>query len=88
MITPNAATVASTRVAGLAQEAFAGFPHHHSRQQEKEGGLGECRDAFHLAVAVMMFVVGRPVGDADGEIGHHRRGDVDQRMRRLGQNGE
>ena len=46
------------------------------------------RHALDLAVAVVMLLVGRPAGDAHGEIGHDGRAEIDQRMRRLGQNGE
>jgi hypothetical protein len=67
-------------VARLAEQPLAGLPDHDAAQQEQQCRLCERRHALDLAVAVMMLLVGRLAGDADREIGHQRRTEIDQRM--------
>ncbi len=69
----------------VADEPLPRFPHHHPGQCEQQRGLGKGSDVLDLTVAVLVVLVRRLVGPAHGEIGHHRRGEVDQRMGRLGQ---
>ena len=76
------------RVPVAAEKTLQRFPDHDAREQEQKRCLGERGDAFDLAVAVMVLLVGGLAGHAHREIGHHRCGEVDQRMRRLRQNGE
>ena len=76
------------RVAVAAEQPLCRLPDHHAGQHEQQRGLGERGDAFDLAVAVVVLLVGRLAGDAHREIGHHGRDEVDQRMRGLGQDRE
>ncbi len=69
----------------IADQPLARFPHHHAGQDEQQRGLGEGGDVLDLAVAVLMVLIRRLVGPAHGEVGHHRGGEVDQRMGRLGE---
>ena len=64
------------------------FPDHDAGKDEEQGRLGQCRDALHLAVAIVMFLIRRLAGDAHGEIGHDRRDEVDQRVAGFRQHGE
>ena len=73
------------RMRMIADQPLPRFPHHHAGQGEQQRGLGEGGDVLDLAVAVLMVLVRRLVGPAHGEVGHHRRGEVDQRMGRLGE---
>ena len=76
------------RVGMIADQPLGRFPHHHARENEQQRGLGERGDVLDLAVAVLVVPVGRLVGHAHREIGHHRRGEVDQGMGGLRQDGE
>ena len=73
------------RVRLRADEPLHGFPDHHAREQEQQGGFGKRRHALHLAVAVLVVGVGRLAGNAHGEIGQHRRREVEQGMAGLRQ---
>ena len=77
---------------GRRRRAFAqtavGFDQNAARQHIEQRDDAERRNAFELAVAVMMFLVGGPVGNP-----HHHPGDdggdhVDRRVQRLGDQGE
>ncbi len=72
----------------IAKQAPGGLPDHHTGQYEQEPGLGQCGYALDLAMAVVMLLIGRLAGDAHGKVGHHRGAKIDQRMRRLRQDGE
>ena len=73
------------RVLFVLDQSLDRLPDHHAREQEQQRRFGERRDAFDLAVAVMVLVVGRLAGNAHRAIGHHRGAEVDQRMAGLRQ---
>ncbi|KAF0136289.1 MAG: hypothetical protein FD152_1063 [Xanthobacteraceae bacterium] len=56
-----------------------------ARDEEQEGRLGEGRDRFDLAVAVLVVVVGRLVGKAHRIEGQKGRRSVDEAVRGLRQ---
>ena len=58
-----------------AEQPVRRLENHDGGEHEQERGFGERRDAFDLAVAVLMFGVCRLAGDADREIGDHGRED-------------
>ena len=61
------------------------LPDHDDREQEQQRRFGKRGDALDLAVAVLVFLVGRLAGEPHREIGQDRRREVDQRMAGLGQ---
>jgi len=63
---------------------FDRFHRHTARQQEQKRGRSERRDAFDLAVTVMMFRIRRPIGYAHRDPGHQCRAEVDQAMQGIG----
>ena len=69
-------------------QALDRFPDHHAREQEQQRRFRQRRNALDLAVAVMVFLVGRLAGNAHGGIGHHRGAEIDQRMAGFRQNRE
>ena len=87
-MTAKAATVASTACVRAPMSRCTASKITTADEQEQQRGFGKRGDAFDLAVAVLMFGVGRLAGNAHGEIGQHRRREVDQRMAGLGQDGE
>ena len=72
----------------LAEQPLRCLENHDSAEHEQESGFDERGDAFHLAMPVLMFGVCRLAGDADGEIGEHGRGEVDEGMAGLRQDRE
>ena len=76
-MTAKAAMVASTICSG-APRSLRRLPDHHGGQDEQQSRLDQRGDAFDLAVTVMVFLVGGFTGNADGEIRHQRRGEIDQ----------
>ncbi len=54
-----------------------------ARENIEEGGDAERRQAFHLAVAVVMLVVGGPVSRAHRDPCDDGRTEIDQRMERV-----
>ena len=66
-------------------QALDRFPDHHAGEQEQQRGFRQRRNAFDLAVAVVVFLVGRLAGNAHRDIGHHRGAEIDQRMAGLRQ---
>ena len=64
--------------ARLAEQPMSGLPDHDAREDEQQRGLGQRHDALDLAVAVMVLLVRGLAGDADREIGHQRRAEIDQ----------
>ena len=67
-------------------QALDRFPDHHAGEQEQQRGFRQRRNALDLAVAVLVFFVGRLSGNTHGGIGHHRGAEIDQRMAGLRQN--
>ena len=72
----------------VAKESLDRFVNHNAREEEEKRRFRERRDAFELAMSVVVFVVGGLTGDADREVRHHRGGEIDQRMRGLRQDRE
>ena len=72
----------------LAEQPLRCLEDHDSGEHEQESGFDERGDAFHLAMPVLMLGVCRLAGDADGEIGEHGRGEVDEGMAGLRQDRE
>ena len=54
-----------------------------ARKQKKEGGLDERGKRLDLAVAILVLLVRRLVGGADGKPCDRRRGDVEERVGRI-----
>ncbi len=71
-----------------APQPLHGLPDHRNRKHEQQRRLRKRGDALHFAVTVLVFGVGWLAGNADGEIGHHRRREIEQRMAGLGQDCE
>ena len=84
-MTPKAQALASTPCPSCAMQTLGRFPDHHAGEQEQQRGFRQRRDRLHLAVAVVMLLVGRLARDAHGGIGHGRRAQIDQRMTGLRQ---
>ena len=72
----------------LAEEAPDRLVDDDAGEKEQQRGLRQRRDAFELAVPVMMLFVGRFAGNPHGDIGHHGGGEIDQRMRGFRQDRE
>ena len=58
--------------------------HDAARQNVKQRDDAQRRQAFEFAVAVVMFVVGRAIGEPHHHPGNHGRDEVDRRMQRFG----
>ncbi len=82
-IMAKAAMVASTGVAVAGEQAVPRLPQNDGGEEEQERGLDQRRHALDLAMTVMVLLVGRLVGNADGKIGHGGRREIEQRMRRF-----
>ena len=76
------------RVMRAAEQAVPGLPDHDAGQEEQQRRFRQRGDALDLAVAVVMLLVGRLAGHAHREIGHDGGGEIEQRMRRLGEHRE
>ena len=70
------------------QQPLERLPDDKARQHEQQAGFDQCRDAFDLAVAVMVLCVGGLAGDAHRVPGHHGRDEIERRMRGLGKQRE
>ena len=75
-------------MAFMLDKALGRFPDHHARQQKQQGGFSQRRDRFDFAVSVVMFFVGRFAGNANGDVGHDRGAEIDQRMAGFRQDGQ
>ena len=73
---------------GMDQEAPDGLINDPGAGDEQEDGLDEGREVLDLAVAVGVFVVGRLVGEMDGEERDDGRDEVERGVGRLGQDAE
>src|SRR6266851_3175180 len=71
-----------------AEQTLTRRPRYDAGKHKQKRRFGERRYVLDLAVAVMVLLVGRLVGDSHREIGHQRGGEIDQRMRRLRQDRE
>ena len=61
-----------------------GLEQDRQRQKDQQAGFDERRHRLDLRMSVMVLVVRGLVRGADGEIGEHRRADVEQAVQRLG----
>src|SRR5689334_18742690 len=56
--------------------------------QEEKGGFAQRRDALDLGVSVRMLLVGRRIAYPYREVGQQRRAQVEQAVRRLGEDAD
>ena len=69
---------------GLGEEQAAeGFPDDVDGSEEQQAGLDECGEIFDFSVAVGVNLVGRLVGNADGEIGEDGGNQVEAGVQRF-----
>ena len=72
----------------LAAQPAYGLPDDPDAREQQETGLEKCGKILHLAVAVLVFGVGRLVGNADGKEGENGRNQVQAGVRGLGENSQ
>ncbi len=70
------------------EEPFERFENDVEGGDEEKRGFNERRKIFEFAVAVGMALIGRLIGDADGEEGDHRGDQIESGMQRFGQNAQ
>jgi hypothetical protein len=72
----------------ITHQSVDGFVDDDAGEHEQQCRLDQRGNALDLAVTIVMFLVGWLAGNAHGAVGHHRRREIDQRMRGLGQDRE
>ena len=73
---------------GAVQQPANGFGDDPDRRPEHERDLDKGRQAFDLAMAVVVIFIGWPVGDPDRDQREHGGNQVDRRVRGFGQHAE
>ena len=67
----------------MAEDPADRLRHHIGSQHDQQAGLGQGRHRLHLAMPVVVLLIGGLAGGADGEIGQDGRARIQQPVARL-----